>query len=1085
LASISLLVLVLTIAANFQGLAQPRSAYAAAFPVGAGSYTNVLPAGGSLPANSNGAPVNPKITSNVTGAIPTNDWWSSLVFQRYPGNPYSENMYAHPLAFHAKASGLGTTYPNALGITPDGRKYEYTYTEDFTLGVVGLNAPDTKVDGFSDWTVTAAWNDGARSLKATIGHGLPFVYATKSGGDAQIVFNGAPTIWSNSNGTIGASIRGRDYGIFAPSGSTWTVSGSTLTSNLNGRDFFSVAALPNNSAATLSDFRAHAFAFITGTRVSWNYDAASANLTTTYNVTTVAREGTETRPLLALYRHQWLNSAAPNTSYTYVSPRGEMKVVRGNSFSTAMRFNGVLPALPDAGTYDRTTLNNYVNEVANSAELIPASYTDTYWTGKGLGRLAMLTRIADQVGNTTARDRFLNAMKAKLQDWLSAPDGKTARVFYYNQTWGVLTGYPASYGSDAELNDHHFHWSYFIMAAATIAQYDPTWASDSNWGGMIKLLIKDAANWEDTDTRFPRLRNFDPYAGHGWASGHQGFAAGNNNESSSEAMNFNTALILWGAATNNNTIRDLGIYLYTNEARAIEEYWFDANNTTFPASYGHSTVGMVWGDGGSYSTWWTANPEEIHGINYLPITGGSLYLGRNPAYINTNYNEMRAGNGGEEQEWRDIIWEFQALSDPSAAIAKFNANPGYTPEAGDSKAHTYHWLHNLNALGQLDTTITANIPTYAVFNKNGTRTYVAYNPSASAITVSFSNGINLSVPARSLVSGAGGVGPTPTPPPPPTNTPVVPPTNTPVVPPTNTPVVPPTNTPVPPTATPPPVTGDAYFTLVNRNSNKCLDVNAGSTADGAKVQQWTCTGSTPQQWRLVATGNGAYQLVSRASGKCAEIAGASTADGALTQQWGCGAGTHQQWTLETVAEGWVRLINKNSGKVLSITYGSVDDGAQGHQWPWLTNADQQWRLAPVGAVTLVNKNSNKCVDVASGSTADGANIQQWTCNNTNAQKWTFQHADNGWYRIVSQVSGKLVDVNAGSTADGANIQQWGSTGCACQQWRVETLGDGSFRLIARHSSKVMDVAASGTGDGTNIQQWTWNSSNAQRFYIRN
>ncbi|MBA3470075.1 MAG: RICIN domain-containing protein [Herpetosiphonaceae bacterium] len=1069
-----MLVLIVTIATNFRAVTQPQPAYAASFPVGLGSYTDILPPGGSLPANSNGAPVSPKITGNVSGAIPTNDWWSSLVFQRYPGNPYSENMFAHPLAFHAKANGLGTTYPNALDITPDGRKYQYTYTEDFTLGVVGLNAPDTKVDGFSDWTVTAAWSDGARSLKTTIGHGLPYVYATKSGGDAQIVFNGAPTIWSNSNGVIGASIRGRDYGIFAPSGSTWTVSGSTLTSNLNGRDFFSVAALPNNSAATLSDYRAHAFAFVTGTRVSWSYDAATANLTTTYNVTTIAREGTETRPLLALYRHQWLNSAAPNTSYTYVSPRGQMKVIRGSSFSTAMRFNGVLPALPDAGTYNRTTLYNYVNEVYLSPDLIPPSSTDTYWAGKALGRLAMLTRIADQVGHPQARDRFLGAMKTELQKWLSAPNGKTSSLFYYNQTWGLLTGYPASYGSDSEINDHHFHWSYYIMAAATIAQYDPNWASDSNWGGMIKLLIKDAANWDATDTRFPRLRNFDPYAGHGWASGHQGFAAGNNNESSSEAMNFNTALILWGAATNDNTIRDLGIYLYTNEARAIEEYWFDAQNTTFPASYGHTTVGMVWGDGGSYSTWWTANPEEIHGINFLPITGGSLYLGRNPGYINTNYNELRAGNGGEEQEWRDIIWSFQALSDPGAAIAKFNANSGYTPEAGDSKAHTYHWLHNLNALGHLDTTITANIPTYAVFNKAGTRTYVAYNPGASAITVSFSNGITLNVPARTLVSGNGSVGPTPTP---------VPPTATPINP-TATPINP-TATPVPPTATPtpPPPAGDAYFTLVNRHSNKCLDVNAGSTADGAKVQQWPCNGATAQQWRLKPMGNGSYQLVARPSGKCADIVGGSTADGALVHQWGCGTGTNQQWTLETVAEGWVRLINRNSGKALSITNGSTADGAQAHQWPWLNNADQQWRLAPVGAVTLVNKNSSKCADVAGGATGEGVNIQQWTCNGSSAQKWTFQHADNGWYSVISQVSNKAIEVNGG-TADGTNIRQWSANGCACQHWRIETLGDGSFRLVVRHSNKVFDVAGSGTADGTNIQQWTWNSSNAQRFFIR-
>ncbi|HYF61934.1 MAG TPA: RICIN domain-containing protein [Herpetosiphonaceae bacterium] len=285
---------------------------------------------------------------------------------------------------------------------------------------------------------------------------------------------------------------------------------------------------------------------------------------------------------------------------------------------------------------------------------------------------------------------------------------------------------------------------------------------------------------------------------------------------------------------------------------------------------------------------------------------------------------------------------------------------------------------------------------------------------------------------------------------------------------------------------PPPPSGGAYFTLVNRYTGKCLDLNNASTADGAKIQQWTCNNSNAQQWRLVAAGNGGYQLVSRASGKCADVAAWSTADGAFVNQWACGANqANQQWNVEAVADGWVRLASRHSGKYVSLVNGSTADGTQIHVWPWLGNPDQQWRLAPVGAVTLVNKNSSKCADVDNGGTGDGVNIRQWNCNGTNAQKWNFQHVDNGWYRIANQNSGKLVDVNGNSTADGANIHQWSNTGCACQQWRIETLGDGSFRLVARHSGKVFDVAGSGTGDGVNIQQWTWNGSNAQRFFINN
>ena len=49
-------------------------------------------------------------------------------------------------------------------------------------------------------------------------------------------------------------------------------------------------------------------------------------------------------------------------------------------------------------------------------------------------------------------------MKGTLEAWLT-PGGST--FFAYDDVWGTLIGYPASYGSDTELNDHHFHYGYF------------------------------------------------------------------------------------------------------------------------------------------------------------------------------------------------------------------------------------------------------------------------------------------------------------------------------------------------------------------------------------------------------------------------------------------------------------------------------------------------------------------------------------------------------------------------------------------------------------------------------------------------
>jgi len=40
--------------------------------------------------------------------------------------------------------------------------------------------------------------------------------------------------------------------------------------------------------------------------------------------------------------------------------------------------------------------------------------------------------------------------------------------------------------------------------------------------------------------------------------------------------------------------------------------------------------------------------------------------------------------------------------------------------------------------------------------------------------------------------------------------------------------------------------------LINSASGKCLDVKDNNTANGAKLQIWTCTGAANQKWTVPA-----------------------------------------------------------------------------------------------------------------------------------------------------------------------------------------------------------------------------------------
>ncbi|MER7897118.1 RICIN domain-containing protein [Streptomyces sp. NPDC096046] len=87
--------------------------------------------------------------------------------------------------------------------------------------------------------------------------------------------------------------------------------------------------------------------------------------------------------------------------------------------------------------------------------------------------------------------------------------------------------------------------------------------------------------------------------------------------------------------------------------------------------------------------------------------------------------------------------------------------------------------------------------------------------------------------------------------------------------------------------------GNGYYQLMVRNSSLCVRENAST------VTQENCASSaTSQQWSLTTTGS-YLNVKSRASGECLDVNGGSTANGAALITYTCNGGTNQQWTRGT------------------------------------------------------------------------------------------------------------------------------------------------------------------------------------------
>ena len=420
----------------------------------------------------------------------------------------------------------------------------------------------------------------------------------------------------------------------------------------------------------------------------------------------------------------------------------------------------MLPALPSVdGTFDQTTLEGLVTEFVDAGPAVWNDRTDTYWAAKNYGNVAELIAIADAIGMVAEATELLEWLKAELADWFTAEtdDGlDTVKYFVYDDEWNTLLGLEESFGAHQQLNDHHFHYGYFVRAAAEICRQDVAWCGADQYGPMIELLIRDFAA-DAGDSMFPRLRNFDPANGFSWASGPANFARGNNNESTSEAANAYGAIVLYGLATGQDDLVNKGMYLHASTAAAYWEYWNNidgynnvgADEDNFPAGYDRITTSIIWGDGSAFATWFSGAFAHILGIQGLPSNTLILHVGQYSDYmvdyvaLGLSESANLQPSGLVDDQWRDLWWNLWAMTDADASIADYETVVDYVPEAGETKAHTYHWIHTFRHLGHLVTgtgAVTADHPAAIAFDNNGVMNYVVYNYGADSLAVQFSDG---------------------------------------------------------------------------------------------------------------------------------------------------------------------------------------------------------------------------------------------------------------------------------------------------------------------------------------------------------
>jgi hypothetical protein len=685
-------------------------------------------------------------------------------------SPYT--MYPEPLALATTPHGLLVGYAPAVDSAEETADPEPPppAAPDFILGAEHLTTSKVEESSPGDRMVDLDFG----GMRTRVGRGMPFVYVTTRGNDPTITFNADPqpfdTHQPDKPNLLGVQVAHHFYGLFCPALGNWTrsqidasngsepVTHTVYTCHLPpGHNYFSVALLPDRES--FHQFADLAFTFPTATHLDWSYDQEHSRVFTTFTVDTEQKEGWVPPGsfLQAIYPHQYgalYGPAQPQPAGSYASSRGPMHLFSGFYFTTENSFHGILPFLPVPEHFDAETERKLLEQVAGEPTLTPVP--DSYTQGKALVRLSQLLPLAQASGQPALLQQFKTALRNQFALWSSpvkASDPRTRPRFVYNAAWGTLVGFPAGTTDGAELNDH-YHYGNWIQAAAMLGFYDRAWIAKDDNRRFIGQLARDIANIDRTDSMYPMLRHFDAFAGHSWISGQTPFGDRDTQESSSEAANAWAGLMLFATETGDTRLRDAAIWMYTLETNAAMETW----SAPEMARHG-SGAAPAHALGVSYSAAdrvRAGSNRSLKRLDFLPFTGASLYLSRDPGEVRRNLvGWMHAAAAAAPQSApsasADALEMYEAFYDPNAALSQWQHTRGTFD--GESRAHEFAWLSSLAALGRVDRSVLADTPFFAVFrDESGERKHIVFNPGDTAATVHFTDGHVEQVPARSMVS---------------------------------------------------------------------------------------------------------------------------------------------------------------------------------------------------------------------------------------------------------------------------------------------------------------------------------------------
>ncbi len=590
---------------------------------------------------------------------PTNKWFSGIVLQKQP-----QTVFPTPLSFTPTDNSFTFDLP---GVTTNPAGIMASVVQPVKVTVEG--ATHYVVKRYDEVSVDLTFRSGDRSIgTVTLVAGLPYIYY-RGLSDTTLTVDGTATVAGDM-----LTFRTKDV--------TSTIAAYD-GAHTSGDDAHKIT-VPKNSLVTMyaaktsesKTLEQYAKNRVERADVTYKKDGDNFQTTIAYKT---ANGG---KTYFGRLPHQQGGSGGK----TYNTIYGPLVMEAGNTlrFTTEQVPVANSLDLSKLSSDERTSLAQTVRQDVNTPHTYP---DDSYFGGKALYRDAQLLLLAKQLGENEVATTVQTKLRDGLVSWLRQ-DGTSSKSFYYDTKVRGVVGVTPSFGSE-EFNDHHFHFGYFIYAASVLARYDADF--QSTYKDEVNLLVADIANYR-SDEALPLRRNFDPYFGHSWASGSSPFADGNNQESSSEAINAWVGVELWAQQIKNEQLAEHASWMLSNEVASTSAYWLDFDRTKAPyvAGYDYSVVSLNWGGKRDYATFFSAEPRAMLGILLLPMSPTTKYMSSYGERITEQLKEARTNPAPAQFE--DYLLMYESLAGITNQLERAKQLPDTLIDNANSRSYMYAWI---------------------------------------------------------------------------------------------------------------------------------------------------------------------------------------------------------------------------------------------------------------------------------------------------------------------------------------------------------------------------------------------------------